>query len=72
MKKHFQRGAQAVEDHLADHSFMVEDRFSATDINVGYAVHLGQFAGFLEDRFVNLQDYLGRLREREHCTFAQQ
>ncbi|MGI9380162.1 MAG: glutathione S-transferase family protein, partial [Methyloligellaceae bacterium] len=55
MKKHFQLGAQAVEDHLADHSFMVEDRFSATDINVGYAVHLGQFAGFLEDRFVNLQ-----------------
>ena len=71
-QKHFCRGAQAVEDYLADHDFIIGDSFSATDINVGYAIYLGRFAGFLDEKFTNLHAYLGRLSEREHCTFAKQ
>lgn len=69
MKATYQRGAGALERHLADTGYMIGDRFSATDINVGYAVNLGRFAGFLDDSFTNLRSYLDRLYAREHCTF---
>ena len=54
---------------LATSNYLVEDRFTATDIIVGYTVNWGDTDGLLGE-FANLQAYLDRLFEREHCTFA--
>jgi glutathione S-transferase len=47
--------------------YLVEGRFSATDIIVGYTINWGQEQGILNE-FPNLRAYLERLLEREHCT----
>lgn len=64
----FKRGAAALEAVLDNCSFLIEDRFTVTDIIVGYAVNLGRRCGYLNDEFRNCQDYLKRLFAREHCT----
>lgn len=66
----FKRGAAALEKTLGDTAFLIDNRFTVTDIIVGYAVNLGRAVGFLDDGFVNLHAYLGRLYEREHCTLS--
>lgn len=69
MKAQFQRGASAVEQALTGADYIIGNQFSVTDINLGYGVSLGRMMGFLTDGFPNLHAYLGRLTDREHCTF---
>ena len=64
----FKRGVGALEHVLGGIDYMIGNRFSATDIIVGYAVNLGRGSGLLGDEFPNLNAYLGRLCDREHCT----
>jgi glutathione S-transferase len=52
---------------LGKTDYLVEDRFSATNIIVGYTISWGQEQGLLSG-FPNLLAYLERLLEREHCT----
>jgi len=66
----YQRGATALEDVLSQADYLVDNRFSVTDIIVSYAVNWGNEFGWL-DKFDNLQRYLLRLREREHCNLPQ-
>lgn len=63
----FARGAAGMDAVLADVDYLVDDRFSVTDIIAAYAVNWGRLNGLLEG-FENLNDYLERLFVREHCT----
>ena len=65
--KFFRRGAAVLDDVLAASDYLVDDRFSVTDIYAGYAVNWGQEQELL-DGFPNLIAYQERLFEREHCT----
>ena len=64
----FKRSAAVLNEALAQANYLVEDRFTVTDIIVGYTVNCGDTDGLLGE-FANLQAYLNRLFEREHCTF---
>src|SRR5262245_61562155 len=65
----FKRAAAALDTVLSKSRFLIEDRFSATDIIVGYTISWGQEQKLL-DGFPNLQAYLERLLERKHCTLT--
>ena len=64
----FKRSAAVLDEALTTANYLVEDRFTVTDIIVGYTVNWGDTDGLLGE-FANLQAYLDRLFEREHCTF---
>ena len=63
----YRNGAKVLEQALARQNYLIDDRFSVTDIIVCYAVHFGQELGLLEG-FPNVQAYLQRLYDQEHCT----
>ncbi|HSG59370.1 MAG TPA: glutathione S-transferase family protein [Woeseiaceae bacterium] len=63
----FRKGASALDEFLGAADFLVDNRFSVTDIFVGYTVSWGEEDGLLGD-FPKLRSYLDRLCEREHCT----
>ncbi len=65
----FARGAAALDSALAQTDYLVDDRFSVTDIIVSYSVHSGRRLGLIE-KFANLQGYLERLFQRPHCTLS--
>lgn len=65
----FRKGAAVLNELLGKADYLVDGRFSATDIFVGYTVFWGEEDGLLED-FPNLRAYLDRLLEREHCPLA--
>lgn len=66
----FKRGAAAMDQALGETDYLVENRFTVTDIIVGYTVNSGRKSGYL-DGFSNLHGYLDRLFAREHCTLDQ-
>jgi glutathione S-transferase len=63
----FRKGAAVLNDVLGRSDFLVDGRFSVTDIYAGYAVNWGQEQGLI-DEFPNLLAFQERLFEREHCT----
>lgn len=65
----FKKSAQVLEHVLGNADFLIENRFTVTDIIVGYTVNFGAEQGLLHD-FPNLRAYLGRLMRREHCTLT--
>jgi len=65
----YRKGAAVLEGVLSDKKFLVDDRFSATDILVSYTVKWGYDGGLIDD-FPNLIAYLERLYERESCTLV--
>lgn len=66
----YRKGAAVLEDVLGETEFLVDNRFSVTDIFVGYTVHWGYEDGLLSD-CPNLLAYRERLLSREHCTLEQ-
>ena len=66
----FKRGASALDKVLGESEYLVENRFTVTDIIVSYTVNFGRRQGFL-DGFSNLHGYLDRLFTRKHCTLDQ-
>jgi glutathione S-transferase len=62
------RALKALDDHLATTGHMVGDRFSVTDIIVGFTVNWARRAGLTQD-FANLGAYMTRLLERPHCPY---
>ena len=52
---------------LQDTDYLVGNRFSVTDILVGFIVNWGNAAKLL-GKSPNLQKYLERLKQRPHCT----
>ncbi len=65
----FARSAAVMDTALADSKYLVEDRFSVTDIIVGYTLYWAHEDKLL-GAFKHLQAYLRRLMMREHCPFA--
>jgi glutathione S-transferase len=65
----YRRAAAVLDIVLGKTDYLVDDRFSATDIIVGYTISWGQEQGLLSG-FPNLEAYLERLLAREHCTLS--
>lgn len=65
--KAFKTNATVVEAALAKDDFLVENRFTVTDIIMGYTINWARRAQAL-DEFPNLQRYLARLFELPNCT----
>jgi len=65
----FRRSAAALEDVLVRTPYLVEGRFTVTDIIVGYTINFGHEQGLVSE-FPNLMAYLKRLYQREHCTLV--
>ena len=65
----YKRAAAALDAVLGKSDYLVDNRFSATDIVVGYTVNWGQEQNLLS-ACPNLQAYLERLLAREHCTLV--
>jgi glutathione S-transferase len=63
----YRRAAAVMDAVLGKTDYLVDDRFSAADIIVGYTISWGQEQGLLSG-FPNLQAYLERLLARECCT----
>jgi len=63
----FVHAARVLDKVLEKNVYLVGDRFSVTDILVGFTLNWGHGAGLLNDT-PNLQKYLARLKERPHCT----
>lgn len=66
----YKRSAAVLDAALADIDFLVENRFTVTDIIVGYTANMGRRRGYL-DGLSNLNTYLERLFARPHCTLDQ-
>ena len=65
----YRKAAAALEAHLENHDYLVDDRFSVTDIVMGYTLSWGQEQALL-DGFPNINAYMERLLTREHCTLV--
>lgn len=65
----FCKAAAALEKHFTQYDFLVEDRFSATDIVLAYTLCWGQEQKLL-DEFPYINQYMDRLYAREHCTLS--
>lgn len=65
--KAYMHAAKVLDRVLAEADYMIGNRFSVTDILVGFVVNWGNGVGLLEQT-PNLQKYLDRLKQRPHCT----
>ena len=65
--KAFVHAARVLDKVLESTDYLVGNRFSVTDILVGFTLNWGNGQGLLE-KTPNLQAYLGRLKERPYCT----
>ncbi len=65
--KAFVHAAKVLDKFLASADYLVGNKFSVTDILVGFTIDWGNLAGLLE-RTPNLQKYLKRLKEKPACT----
>ena len=65
----FRRSASILNDVLLHRDFLVENRFSVTDIIVSWTVNWGRRQGLL-DGMMGLYAYLEHLFQRPHCTLA--
>lgn len=63
----FKNSAAVLDEVLGETDYLVENRFTVTDIIVGYTVNFGRELGLISE-FANLAGYLERLYQREHCT----
>lgn len=65
----FRKAAAALETYFSKHDYLVENRFSVTDIVLGYTLCWGQEQKLL-DEFQHINRYMERLYAREHCTLS--
>jgi len=61
------KAAKVLDKVLQNTDYLVGNRFSVTDILIGFVLNWGNQVKLL-DQTPNLQNYLARLKEREHCT----
>ena len=65
--KAFRSAAKVLDQALSDSEYLVANRFTVTDILVGFTLNWGNSVGLL-DESPNLVAYLERLKKRPHCT----
>ena len=63
-----QNGLEAIERTLENSPYLTGERFSVTDIIVGFTINWAKNAGHLAT-FTNLISYLDKLHNRKLCTF---
>lgn len=63
----FVHAAGILDEVMSDKEYLVGNRFSVTDILVGFTLNWGSNVGLLH-QFTHLQNYLERLKQRPHCT----
>jgi glutathione S-transferase len=63
----FTHAATVLDKVLSETDYLVDKRFSMTDLLVGFTLNWGKGAGLLNEQ-PNLLKYLDRLKERPHCT----
>ncbi len=63
----FAQAATALNDSLAGKTYLVADRFTVTDIIVGYTASWGRSDGLTEN-YRNINRWLDVLYDRPHCT----
>jgi glutathione S-transferase len=66
-KAAFRHAARILDKVLAESDYLIGNRFTMTDILVGFTLNWGNGVKLL-DGMSNLQKYLERLKERPHCT----
>jgi glutathione S-transferase len=64
----YQHAAKVLNRSMEGLDYLVGNRFSVTDILVGFTLNWGDQYGLL-DHTPALLDYLARLKERPHCPF---
>ena len=69
-EKMFKRGVSVLDLYLADHEYFVEDRFTVTDIIIGYTLNWARKRELVKD-FNSINLYLERLFSREHCDLPE-
>ncbi len=67
-KHEAKKALKSFEIHLGNNEYMVGNRFSVTDIIVGYALNWSEKARLLKDDYPNISAYLERVRARPACT----
>jgi glutathione S-transferase len=65
--KAFVHAAKVLDKVLGDADYLIGNRFSVTDILVGFTISWGNGVGLL-GQTPNLRAYLERLKSRPHCT----
>ena len=68
-RKLAERSAAVLNAHLQKTDYLIENRFTVTDIIVGYTISWLQEVGWIVE-FSHLIDYLDRLHGREYCTLT--
>jgi len=63
----FKHAAKVLDKILSETDYLVGNRFTITDLLVGFTLNWGNGAGLLKE-CPNLLTYLDRLKERPHCT----
>lgn len=66
-KQAYRSAARILDKVFEECDYLVGDRFSVTDILVGFTLNWGNGVGLLE-KAPNLQEYLARLKKRPFCT----
>lgn len=66
-RKAYRGSAPALEMALADSDYLINNKFSVTDIIVGWTCHFAERFGYNED-FDNINAYVARLMERPACA----
>ena len=59
-----------IDEYLSDHNYFIENRFTVTDIIIGYTLNWARRKRLTED-FLSISAYLERLFAREHCVLPQ-
>lgn len=65
-KDAYRQAAPALDDALGKTDYLIDDRFSVTDIIVSWTCQFGEKHGY-NDGFENIARYLARVKERPHC-----
>jgi glutathione S-transferase len=63
----YRKSAAALEMALVDRDYLINDKFSVTDIIVGWTCHFAQGLGYNEG-FENINAYVAKLMLRPKCT----
>ncbi len=63
-RKWFLARLRRLSAHLEDREYLVDGRFTVADIDIAYALYLGELLGFSKDYDPHVNDYLQRMKAR--------
>ena len=66
----FKKGALVLDRFLSENEYLVEDRFTVTDIIVSYSLNWARRQGLTES-FPSIDSYLKKLFSRENCVLPE-